>query len=419
MTTSTRTRYPKLRQVDVRPVIHQGHRFVLLRDPLLLSDGMLLVPQSLGPVLALCDGSREDSGALSASLAVRFGIRVDPRMVDELLSALDEALFLDNERSREAQERVLLEYRKAAFRVPALAGPSYPADPEDLRRLLDGYLAEVEDSAGGDGVGGNALGLVSPHIDYARGGAIYAGVWKRSAEAVRAADLAVIFGTDHFGSDRSLTLTRQSYATPFGVLPTSRTVVDAIANVIGEEAAFEGELRHRGEHSIELAAVWLHHIRNGTPCEVVPILCGAFRSFISGESDAAADPIIADFIHTLRNATAERRVIIVAAADLSHVGPAFGGPPLDLAGRASLKEADDELIAHMCRADAECFLGAISRVDDRNNVCGVSPIYLALRAMNNARGEYVAYDRCPADNQGTSAVTVCGITFHSSEPPAK
>jgi AmmeMemoRadiSam system protein B len=208
-----------------------------------------------------------------------------------------------------------------------------------------------------------------------------------------------------------LTLTRQHYATPYGVLPTARDVVDTLAEAMGTEAAFAGELDHRSEHSIELAAVWLHHIRAGQPCELAPILCGSFGPFIRGEADVERDPVVGALLGAFGQATAGRRVVVVAAGDLSHVGPAFGGQPLDLVGRARLQAADDELIERMCHGDANGFLAAVQRVDDRNNVCGVPPIYLALRLLGAAQGERVAYDRCPADENGTSVVSICGIVF--------
>ena len=153
---------------------------------------------------------------------------------------------------------------------------------------------------------------MSPHIDYARGGPVYARVWKRAAEMVKAADLAVVLGTDHFGEDGQLTLTRQHYATPFGTLPTAREVVDALAEAMGVETAFAGELRHRSEHSIELAAIWLHYIREGQPCELVPILCGSFGRFIQGEADPEGDPAINALLGAFKEAVAGRRVIVVA-----------------------------------------------------------------------------------------------------------
>jgi AmmeMemoRadiSam system protein B len=404
--------YPKLRAVDARPMVRNGQPGLLLRDPLQLTDKTLVIPQQFAPVLALCDGTRENASALSASLAVRYGLRLSPGAVEQFLSALDEGCLLDNTRFEEARDRALAEYRQAPFRTPSLAGQSYPVNAGELQNLLQGCLDAVDDADDSTRlVPSGVSGLVSPHIDLARGGAVYARVWKRAADLVQAADLAVVLGTDHYGEDKQLTLTRQHYATPYGVLPTARDVVEALAQAMGTEAAFAGELDHRSEHSIELAAVWLHHIRAGQPCELVPILCGSFGPFIRGEADVERDPVIGALLGAFEQATAGRRVVVVAAGDLSHVGPAFGGQPLDLVGRARLQAADDELIERMCRGDANGFLAAIQRANDRNNVCGVPPIYLALRMLGAAQGERVAYDRRPADENGTSVVSVCGVVF--------
>jgi len=395
--------------------VQGGQTRILLHDPLQLTDKTLLVPEPLAPVLVLCDGTREDASALSASLAVRYGLRISPGVVEQLLTALDEALLLDNATFAQARDRALAEYRQAPFRSPINAGQSYPANVDELRRLLTGYLDAVDST--GDASSVPSLppskigGLVSPHIDYVRGGPVYARVWKRAAEMVKAADLAVVLGTDHFGEDNQLTLTRQHYATPFGTLPTAREAVDALAEARGAEMAFAGELRHRSEHSIELAAIWLHFIRDGQPCELVPILCGSFGRIVQGQADPERDPAINALLGAFKEMVAGRRVIIVAAGDLSHVGPAFGGQPLDFVGRARLQVADDELIERMCAGDAEGFLAAIRRVQDRNNVCGVPPIYLALRMLGQVQGERVAYDRCPADEDSTSWVSVCGIVW--------
>jgi AmmeMemoRadiSam system protein B len=410
MSKAASTRFPKLRAIDARAVVHQGQRFVLLRDPLQLSDKTLLVPQLLASALTLCDGTREDAKALSIALEIRFGLRIEPSFIDEFLVALDEALLLDNDRFAQAKARALAEYRSSPFRPPALAGQSYPADACELRRLLGSYVALVADISSLPMLS-KGRGLVSPHIDYARGGPVYARVWERAREMVTEAELVVLLGTNHYGGDSLITLTRQNYATPFGVLPTAREAVESIAEAIGEETAFAGELNHRGEHSIELAAVWLHYIRDGKPVELLPILCGSFHSFTCGDADPDSDPIIAGFLQSLKKNIEGRKVIVVAAGDLSHVGPAFGGQPIDLGGRARLKEDDDELIDRICAGDARGFLAAIKRVEDRNNVCGVSPIYLALRLLNQAQGEPVAYDRCPADESNTSLVSVCGVVL--------
>jgi AmmeMemoRadiSam system protein B len=152
-------------------------------------------------------------------------------------------------------------------------------------------------------------------------------------------------------------------------------------------------------------------MRDGKPCDVVPVLCGSFRTFTQGSADAAGDPTLAALIEAFQAATTGRRVLVVAAADMAHVGPAFGGHPVDLSGRARLQAADEALIGRMRAGDAEGFLDKVRRAGDCNNVCGIPPIYLALRLLQPVQGELVAYDRCPADGQGTSLVTVCGVVF--------
>jgi AmmeMemoRadiSam system protein B len=226
---------------------------------------------------------------------------------------------------------------------------------------------------------------------------------------VQEAQVAVILGTDHFSQGRLLTLTRQNYSTPYGVLPTEQRIVDGLAAAIGSEAAFAGELNHRTEHSIELAAVWLHHMRGGRPCHLVPILCGSYGQFVQGSADLNADPALESFVTHLREELRGRQAVVIAAGDLSHVGPAFDGEPVDAAGCARLRLADEKALAQVCAGSADGFFSNVQQIGDRNNVCGLPPIHLALRLLEPVSGEEVAYDRCPADEHETSFVSIAGV----------
>jgi AmmeMemoRadiSam system protein B len=397
---------PKLRVVETTPVQQGGRVFILLRDPLRLADQQIIIPQEISPVLSLFDGTR-NAGAISAALAVRFGQKVSPEEIDHLVNALDAAHLLENDRFLEAREKALSVFIQAPFRNPILSGVSYPSEKDALQKLLNGYLEKVENLPETTPL----RGLVSPHIDYERGGYVYAQVWAAASEIVREADLVVILGTDHYGEDDPITLTRQNYATPYGILPTATSVVDKLNNDVNEKIVFNGELYHKTEHSIELAAVWLHHMREGKPVEILPILCGSFERFIQGETPPKDDPLLQRFIRALKSVTANRSAVIVAAADLSHVGPAFGGRPLDLMGRAHLKAADQELLDRIYAGDSNGFFEAIRAVENRNNVCGVSSIFLTLQLLSPVAGQAVAYDLCPADQRGTSSVSICGVLF--------
>jgi len=331
---------PKLRAVEAHWVQHGRQPAIMLRDPLRLSDQVVLLRPQLALLLQLCDGTRDES-ELRAALAVRAGLRLTPTDLQQILAQLDNALLLDNERFAQAHTAALQEFRSAPWRPPGLAGINYPADPDELRETLQRYVDSAPDT-GQPTDGRPVRGLVSPHIDYQRGGPVYAQVWAGLAEAMRQAEIAIIFGTDHLSGEAGLTLTRQHYATPWGVLPTAHHVVEAMAQAMGDQVAFREELHHRVEHSIELAAVWLHYLlgeRRDSPCELVPILCGPFQRFVTGDDQPRQDATMSAAMEALRAETASSRTVVVAAGDLAHVGPAFGDSyPIDFVGGPSSRQ---------------------------------------------------------------------------------
>lgn len=402
---------PKLRPLDIRPIQHRGQPALLMRDPLALSDQAIILPQQLAPLLSLLDGTR-DEGAIRAALEVRSGMRLPPGALPNLLSQLDGALLLDNERTAEALRETLRTYREAPYRPPTLAGQGYPAEPDQLQRLLQGYVDSAPSPSPAPGSKETIRGLVSPHIDFNRGHTVYARVWQEATEAVQKAELAVILGTDHMAEDGSLTLTRQSYATPWGTLPTARLVVEMVAQAIGQEEAFRHELHHRTEHSVELVTIWLHFMRRGKEIPLVPILLGSLGSLQQGNGDPGDEHPFCVTVEALRKATSRYRTLIIVAGDLAHVGPAFGDSmPLDILGRARLKASDGELMDTICAGDAEALLERARRQGNPHRVCGLPPIYLALRILGETRGTVSGYAQCPADNRGTSLVSICGIVL--------
>jgi hypothetical protein len=402
---------PKLRLIDIQPTVQRGQPALLLRDPLQLSGNYMVLPYEFGPALAMLDGTLDLPG-LSLAVMAGYGLVYPDGLLQHLVDALDDNLMLENERAAEAHDRALAAYRAAPFRPANMAGQSYPAEPAELRHLFDRYLGQVNGAhrAAPPAAG---RGVISPHIDYHRGGPVYAAVWQQAAAMAQAADLVILLGTDHYSLGDRLTLTRQSYATPYGVLPTNTAIVDALAAAVGPDQAYRGELRHRGEHSLELVATWLHHMRRGRPVEMVPILTGSFADFIAGRGAPADDPLLAAFLATLKQQAwrAGRQVLVIASGDLAHVGPAFGGPKIDAAGRSRIQAADDDLLQQLAAGSAEGFFAAIRREQDQNNVCGVSPFYLMLRVLGDVEGQIVAYDQCPADQRNTSLVSVCGMVF--------
>ncbi|MGH2600575.1 MAG: AmmeMemoRadiSam system protein B, partial [Dehalococcoidia bacterium] len=391
------TPLPPLRpSLDVQQVQHQGQVYFLLRDRLeLAGPRSLLVPLALGPLLALLDG-RRSALRLSLELEQRIGIPVDPADVSRLVAQLSDACLLEDDRATAARRAALDAYRAAPFRPPALTGGVYPAEPRTLRRHLAGFGGNTAPEVVADGI----TGVISPHIDYHRGGPVYALLWRAAQAAARAAEAVVIFGTDHGGGLDRITLSTPDYATPWGVLPTDPAARAALESALGGDA-YADELNHRTEHSIELAAVWLHYARDGESLPIVPILCGHPANYMTAGRIDPETPT-GRAIAALRGALAGRRVLAVAAADLAHVGPAFGDPkPFDAARKAAVRAADEELIA-ACAQGAPAVLRSAGRIDDQFRICGLAPLACLLELIGPAVPETLAYDQCPADEEGGS-----------------
>jgi hypothetical protein len=146
---------------------------------------------------------------------------------------------------------------------------------------------------------------------------------------------------------------------------------------------------------------------------MVPILCGHFGDFIEGVPNLASYEPFDSAVRVLAEVMASRRTLVVAAADLAHMGPAFGDPyGLDYIGRAQLRNADERLLETVYAGDSGAFFGELRNERDRRHVCGLPPIYLTLRLLGETRGELAGYALCPADQQGMSFVTIAGVILY-------
>lgn len=255
-----------------------------------------------------------------------------------------------------------------APRPPSCAGSVYPAEPTALRRALDAWLGLP---APPHPPGRPTRLLVAPHIDYPRGAPGWAAAYRALSTG---ADLFVVLGTAHATPPHLFALTRRDHATPLGLVPTDGPALDVLVREVGAAEVLADEAAHDGEHSIELQLVALRHVIR-RPFTVLPVLCSA----ISHLDDPA--PYATRFLGALARAVAGRRVCFVASADLSHLGPQYGDPRPPTAAEATrLEGRDREALAFVERGDAAGFHRDTVRDDARRRVCGLAPIYAALRA---------------------------------------
>ena len=338
--------------------------------------------------------------------------------LETMVDVLDQHLFLEGPRVEAERARQRAVFIEAPTRPAFLAGRSYDDDPGALAAALS---ADFDPPAGPGPIGSSrdvtVPGLVAPHIDFNRGGPAYAWAYRALAEAAVDADCVIVLGTAHAGLDgHAFAATAKAFDTPFGPLEVDQEVLDAIAGRAPGDL-FAAELAHRSEHSIEFQAVWLQFLRQragGGERRIVPLLASfAHECLVRGGSPASA-PEVEGVLDAVRSAmaTVPRRYCVVAGADLAHVGPRFGDPWR--VGRAELTrvQTDDRaLLRPVVEADAEGFFAEALRQEDRNRICGLSPIYALLRLLPDGpggRGRLLHYGQWP-DPDGT--VTFASVSF--------
>ena len=421
---------PQLRPVEVSRISHEGSDFFLLKDPQRLAEQSLVVPVALVQYLQNIDGTKTASEIISTAVAA--GAQpVPPDVLQELIRRLDEVFLLANGSYATELRRRLTEYREAPARKASFAGLSYPDKSDDLRGYLDGlaFPYMLDSSAPANGrqppndlrTSRELKAIVSPHIDFERGGDSYAMIWEQVRNELRDVELFVVFGTDHNGDGPRLTLTGQNYESPIGGLDTDQDLVNDLAQVLSadesvENHPFADEFNHIGEHSIELASVWLHRAIGSSKAKMLPVLCGSFGSALTdGGPDVELHPQISPVIDQLKETATQRRTVFIAAADLSHVGPAFGDPeplPPDGEQREHVRLHDERLLTAIADVDRKRFLELIKSDSDNSKVCGLAPIYMTLWASGATSGDWNGYQQCQADESNTSFVSIAGAALY-------
>jgi hypothetical protein len=234
----------------------------------------------------------------------------------------------------------------AMNRRPAVAGSFYPADPETLRKELDGLMRGRRSSEGPP-----AVALMVPHAGYIYSGPVAADTYA----ATRLPRRFVIIGPNHTGRGKAIAIMAEgAWATPFGEAPIDEPLAAAI--LAGCPASCRDDVAHQREHSLEVQVPFLQYIV-GDFC-FVPICVGTQdRKTLLALGRALAEAI---------SATGDE-VLILISSDMSHYLPA------SLAERQDRKALDRFLAI-----DPEGLHEVV--VDEEISMCGISPAVAGLEA---------------------------------------
>jgi AmmeMemoRadiSam system protein B len=400
--------------LEAFPVEQDGERLIALRDPAGFTQQLAVLPLGLLDLVSLFDGEHSVS-QIQDVLRGRYGEAPTADQIEKLVEGLDEAGFLDSERFERRRRSIEEAWTRNPVRPAVHAGSAYAGETSALADQIDGFFSHPEGPGARTGhrhaAGAPPLrGLIAPHIDFHRGGPMYAWAYRELLERGDA-DLFVILGTCHAGMPDPFAVTLKPYDTPFGTVPVDREFYEELSRRYGEDL-LGSEAAHRNEHSIEFQAVMLRHVLGeGRAFSILPVLASYLHEAVWTRGDPERDRRVPRFFEALLGAMAasKRTVCLIAGVDLAHVGPRFGDPEPNTADSLqAVASADLGMLEAVTAGDPTAFYASIAHDRDKRRICGLSPIYTFLRALPGVQGRLVRYSQW-ADPQG--AVSFCAGAF--------
>ncbi len=210
------------------------------------------------------------------------------------------------------------------IRPPAVAGTFYPANPGDLQRAVNAYLAQ----AAGGSVAPKAI--IAPHAGYIYSGPVAAAAykWLATSTANKIVKRVVLLGPAHRVAFSGLaTHSADAFLTPLGRVSLDKEAI-ALATTLPQVSVLG--VAHRQEHSLEVQ---------------LPFLQSTLREFslvpfvVSNASPAEASEVL----ETLWGGP---ETLIVISSDLSHFHNYHTAQRLDLATAEAIENLQPDKIGY-------------------------------------------------------------------------
>jgi len=395
---------PRLRHVEVFPIREDNGMAIALRDPSGLSDAMLSMSVPALQLLALMDGTHTVSDIREA-FHVAVGQSVSVETVEQLVEYLESARFLEGPRFESYYASLLGEYRSRGVRDMPRAAELGISDGSGCQ--FEEILGDAERVS----LAGPIRGLIAPHLDYPRGRPCYADAYATLRDRT-APDRVVILGTNHVGRSTSVVTTANDFDTPLGRTATDRAFIERLEHACGDLRRYE--LDHAREHSVELQVAFVQHLFGADRVAIVPVLCpdpcGPTRTapFDGNGVD------LKDFAQALRSLIEEPDAgdtLIIAGADMSHVGAGFGDErSLDEGFLAEVHARDRAALASMEINDPAAFVRSIANESNPTRVCSAGCMFVIRVVLADATAHVLRYHQA-VDQEGQGCVTCAAVAF--------
>jgi len=261
------------------------------------------------------------------------------------------------------------------IRNPAHAGQFYPADPEELKAQVAGFLDNAK-SEPQDGI----LAITVPHAGYVYSGKVAGEAFKVASKSKP--DTIVLIGPYHYGPlSGAAVFTSGKFLSPLGSSAIDETLAELFLAKVKD--AKDNPSPHYQEHSLENQLPFIHYIWGDIP--ILPILVG------SGDKDFARE--LGKGLLALMQDSG-KKILIVSSVDFSHYFPIEKAKTLDDTAIEALSDSDPLHIIETneektSAVDAPLVLGAVN---------------YALRQMGVEKPEMLFYSTSADFSHDTSSV---------------
>ncbi len=403
--------FPHLKHgIEVMQIEYQNQPMVLLQDTEGFAEKPAIISIAAFLLVALADGKRTIK-ELQSLFMEKTGTMLQILEIYGMLQQLSDSHFLETSEVQEWRKQKFEEFRTSKVRKSVFIGRAYPEDRLQLAAMLGSFF---QDKRGPEkplsetsSIQKPPLAVVTPHIDFERGGPLYAWSYQSLSECQQP-DVIIALGVAHASPNSPWVMTDKTFETIYGNIETDAELYQEIASALWYDPKAE-EIIHHNEHSLEFQALWLKYLWREKSPKWVPILCSSLEKYCENCTPASL-PHIEEAIQKIglilkKYIEQGKKIMILTGIDLSHVGPKFGN---DIEFKdeneaiefwKKLEELDRNTLRLAMSLEAEkLYLTGIGENSWRN-ICGLTSLYTLVRWLsiitNNTPVEstLLAYDQ--------------------------
>lgn len=271
-------------------------------------------------------------------------------------------------------------------RQPVLAGAWYPAGPEELATMVEGFLDGADPAA--RPVGRPFLALV-PHAGYVYSGPTAGKLFGLLRE--QPPQRLIVLAPNHRAAlDRLALSGAEAFATPLGEVRVDRA---AVGQLVANESFVVDDQAHASEHAIEIQLPLVQRTWPDSTPPIVPLLVPRLTEPQRREAATALAGL------------ADEGTLFLVSTDFTHYGAAYGYVPFTENLPAALERLDSGAILKVLAADPTGLreYGQSTGI----TMCGLEATALALdrEFPDGYEGALVDYSRS-GDREGDYSLSV-------------